>query len=300
MIECKSLTKKFEDILAADEIDLVVPDGKISGLVGTNGAGKSTLMRLIAGVLKPDRGEVNADGKRIWENPEVKQEIMFLPDEPWYFSTAGIEDMMRWTEASYPKFDEEKCRKICGGFELDMKKPIRDFSKGMRRQVSIALGISAGTKYLLCDETFDGLDPVARQAVKGLIAGEVADRGMVPLISTHNLRELEDFCDMITITNQGKILISEDLDELRDRTHKVQFVPEDEATTDKLLNELDTVITERHGSMISIVARGDGEEIMAKIRKTKPVYAETVDMSLEDIFISETEVGGYDPRKILL
>jgi len=300
MIECKSLTKKFEDILAADEIDLVVPDGKISGLVGTNGAGKSTLMRLIAGVLKPDSGEVNADGKRIWENPEVKQEIMFLPDEPWYFSTAGIEDMMRWTEASYPKFDEEKCRKICGGFELDMKKPIRDFSKGMRRQVSIALGISAGTKYLLCDETFDGLDPVARQAVKGLIAGEVADRGMVPLISTHNLRELEDFCDMITITNQGKILISEDLDELRDRTHKVQFVPEDEATTDKLLNELDTVITERHGSMISIVARGDGEEIMAKIRKTKPVYAETVDMSLEDIFISETEVGGYDPRKILL
>ena len=197
MIELIELNKAFDDIKAVNHVSLKIADGEVFGLVGTNGAGKSTTLRIIAGVIKPDSGVVCVDNRPVYDNPDVKKDVFYISDDQYFFPNSTPDDMAGFYASVYENFDKEKFNKFLTGFGLDKDRKINTFSKGMKKQVSILLGLCAGTKYLLCDETFDGLDPVVRQGVKSLFAAEMEDRGLTPVIASHNLRELEDICDHV-------------------------------------------------------------------------------------------------------
>ena len=215
MIELKNVTKTFGTFKALDGLTLTVPKGAVYGLVGPNGAGKSTAIRHITGVYRPDCGEVTLDGKAVYENTKVKETVGYIPDEIFYFPSATLEDMRKYYKGLYPKFDDALFEKIGSVFDLPRKSPIRKFSKGMKKQISLLVGICSNVKYLLCDETFDGLDPVMRQGIKSLLAQEMDERGLTPVIASHNLRELEDICDSIGLLHQGGVLLSKDMEQLK-------------------------------------------------------------------------------------
>ena len=220
MIEIRNLTKNYDAFPALSGLDMTVPDGSIYGLVGPNGAGKSTTIRLMTGILRPDGGTITFDGKPVWENPEVKAQIAYIPDEVWFFPQANMKDMMRFYKGIYPSFDESRCQKLGEAFALDDKQPIRRFSRGMKKQVAFRLALSIRPKYIILDEPVDGLDPVMRRQVWSLVMADSAEYGTSVLVSSHNLRELEEICDHIGIMNKGKMLAeravdgSEDLEKL--------------------------------------------------------------------------------------
>ncbi len=298
MIDAINLTTRLEYKLAVDHISARIQEGSVFGLIGTNGAGKSTFLRLLSGILKPDEGQVLIDGSEVFEHPAAKERFFYISDEAYFFSNAAPEDMLRYYQKVYPRFDAPRFHKLMGQFDLSEKRPINTFSKGMKKQVSILCGICAGTKYLFCDETFDGLDPVMRQAVKSLFAADMEDRGLTPLIASHNLRELEDICDHVGLLHKGGILLSRDLEDLKLNIHKLQCVlapgmePED-------LKGLEILQLERRGSLLTITARGTREEIEKRMQSYHPLFFECIPLSLEEIFISETEVAGYDVRKLI-
>lgn len=298
MIKTEGLCKRFGSLQAVDHISLTIEDNSIFGLAGTNGAGKSTFLRMLAGVLKPDEGKISVDGESVFENPAVKEEIFFLPDTAYFFPNASIADMEEHYAAYYPRYDRKKVKSLTEKVGLEYKRKISTFSKGMKRQAALILGISAGTKYLFCDETFDGLDPVMRQAAKSLLAYEVANRSFSPVIASHNLRELEDICDHVGLLHRGGVLLSKDIEEMKENIHKVQCVIPDEKDEEELLKELQVVKSEKRLSLLTMVVRGDREEIMRKIQRRNPLFAEAIPLTLEEIFISETEVAGYDIKKL--
>ena len=299
MIELKNVDKKFRDIQAADHITASVREGMIFGLVGSNGAGKSTLLRMICGVIKPDSGEVLADGAPVYENPDVKSQICFLSDSPYYFANADIEEMRDYYMTLYPSFDRKLFDSLVKKFGLEPKRKISSFSKGMKKQVSILLGLCAKTKYLLCDETFDGLDPVVRQAVKSLFASEIMNRDFTPVISSHNLRELEDICDSVGLLHRGKLLLTQELDQIKANICKLQCVIPDPHREQEMISALHIIRMERTGSLLTMTVRGPREKALALAQDSGAVFAETVPLTLEEIFISETEVAGYDLKKLL-
>ena len=298
MIKTEKLCKKFGSIQAVDCISLTIDDNSIFGLAGTNGAGKSTFLRMLSGVLKPDSGKIEVDEAAVYENPKIKEEIFFLPDTSYFFQNATIEDMADFYSAYYPRYDRKRMTKLLGKISLDSKRKISTFSKGMKRQAGLILGICAGTRYLFCDETFDGLDPVMRQAAKSLLAYEVANRTFTPIIASHNLRELEDICDHVGLLHKGGVLLSKDIEEMKEDIHKVQCVIPDQKEEEELLKELQVLQYEKRLSLLTMVVRGDREEIMKKIQRRNPLFAEAIPLTLEEIFISETEVAGYDIKKL--
>ena len=299
MIELKNVDKKFRDIQAADHITASVREGMIFGLVGSNGAGKSTLLRMICGVIKPDSGEVLADGAPVYENPDVKSQICFLSDSPYYFANADIEEMRDYYMTLYPSFDRKLFDSLVKKFGLEPKRKISSFSKGMKKQVSILLGLCAKTKYLLCDETFDGLDPVVRQAVKSLFASEIMNRDFTPVISSHNLRELEDICDSVGLLHRGKLLLTQELDQIKANICKLQCVIPDPHREQEMISALHIIRMERTGSLLTMTVRGTREKVLALAQDSGAVFAETVPLTLEEIFISETEVAGYDIKDFI-
>lgn len=298
MIKTERLCKKFGTIQAVDRITLTIEDNSIFGLAGTNGAGKSTYLRMLSGVLKPDSGRISIDGENVYENPGVKEQIFFLPDTAHFFQNATIEDMADFYSVYYAQYDRKRLGKLLEKIGLDSKRKISTFSKGMKRQAALILGICAGTKYLFCDETFDGLDPVMRQAAKSLLAYEVANRTFTPIIASHNLRELEDICDHVGLLHKGGVLLSKDVEEMKENMHKVQCVIPDKEDEEALLKELQVVQYEKRLSLLTMVVRGDQERIMKKIQEKHPLFAEALPLTLEEIFISETEVAGYDIKKL--
>ena len=265
-------------------------------MVGTNGAGKSTLLRILAGVLRQDQGKVRIDGEEVYENEKIKSRICFLPDDFWYPGNASPSDMAALYQKIYEKFDRKRFGELCGKFGLDWKRKLRTFSKGMRKQVEIFLGICANTDYLLCDETFDGLDPLVRQEVKSMLAVELLNREFTPVVASHNLRELEDICDHVGLLHRGGMLLSENLEEMKFHTQKVQCVIGSREREEELLRELSLVRWEKRGSMLLLVARGTRREILERVESKHPVFSEVLPLSLEEIFISETEVSGYESR----
>lgn len=293
MIEISRVSKHFGKIDAVNKLSLTIGEGEIFGLVGTNGAGKSTLLRMITGVLKPDEGSILIDGKPVYEAPAVKRQICFLAEESCFFTNATPSSMADYYQIVYPEFNRKRFDEICGRSAFCMSRSVRTFSKGMKKQLAIILGICAGTKYLICDETFDGLDPVMRQAVKGILAEEVFDRKVVPVIASHNMREIEDICDHIGLLHKGGILFSQDLDDMKLHLQKVQCVLSDPLKEAELMKGLELVVYEKRGSMITLVAKGTKNEIMKHIRSLDPVFAESLPLTLEEIFITETEVAGY-------
>ena len=299
MIEFKNLDKTFHDIHAVDHISGTIRDGMGFGLIGSNGAGKSTLLRMISGIIRPDSGELLADGVSVFENPEIKSQICFLSDTPYYFPNADIRQMRSCYMMMYPSFDRKLFDSLTEKFRLDPKRKINSFSKGMKKQVSILLGLCSGTKYLLCDETFDGLDPVVRQAVKSLIAAEMMNRDFTPVISSHNLRELEDICDGIGLLHQGRLLLVRDLDQIRCSICKLQCVIPDAHREQALIRSLRILKMERTGSLLTLTVRGEREETVRLVQAQEPLFFEVLPLTLEEIFISETEVAGYDIKDFL-
>ena len=298
MIQAVNLTKRFDDIVAVDHINATIKDGCVFGLIGTNGAGKSTFLRLMSGVLKPEEGHVTIDGHEVFENTEAKRRFFYISDEQFFFSNATPEEMLRYYRAIYQRFDEARFHKLMSSFGLSEKRKIHTFSKGMKKQVSVICGICAGTDYLFCDETFDGLDPVMRQAVKSLFAADMADRNLTPIIASHNLRELEDICDHVGLLHKGGILLSRELDDMKLNIHKLQCVLQPGMSAEDLV-ALDKLNIEQRGSLITLVVRGTREEVEAIMASYNPVFFECIPLSLEEIFISETEVVGYDIKKLI-
>ncbi len=300
MIELLELNKNFDDIKAVNHVSLSIRDSEVFGLVGTNGAGKSTLLRIISGVIKPDSGVVCVDNRPVYDNPDVKKDIFFIADDQYFLPNSTPEEMADYFEGVYEKFNKLRFFKLCGSFGLDVKRRISTFSKGMKKQVSVLLGICAGTKYLLCDETFDGLDPVVRQAVKSLMAAEMADRGLTPVIASHNLRELEDICDHIGLLHQGGVILSEDLSDMKLKMQKVQCVFASDDDMNKALDGMEVLIHESRGRLHTITMRGERKDIERAFKIGNPIFFEVLPLSLEEIFISETEVVGYDIKKFIL
>ena len=299
MIEAKNLTKRFDNIVAVDHVNATIRDGYVFGLIGTNGAGKSTFLRMASGILKPDEGTIQIDGEDVFENPKVKSRFYYISDEQYFFPNATPKEMIIYNKAVYSSFDGGRCFKLLESFNLDPKRKISTFSKGMKKQLSVILGICANTDYIFCDETFDGLDPVMRQAVKSLFANDMAERNLTPIIASHNLRELEDICDHVGLLHKGGILLSKDLDDMKLNIHKVQCVLKPGMKAEDL-RELDKVKVEYRGSLATMTVRGSREEIEALMISYEPLFFEMIPLSLEEIFISETEVAGYDIKKLIL
>ena len=299
MIEMKGISKKFDQIQAVSKVSGEIREGSVFGLVGTNGAGKSTCLRMMSGILKADEGEVLVDGQDIYENEEMKREIFFISDDQYYFPNSTPKEMMEYYRMFYPCFDEKRFEELAKKFGLEMGRRINTFSKGMKKQVSVLLGVCANTKYLLCDETFDGLDPVMRQAVKSIFALEIMNRNFTPVIASHNLRELEDICDHVGLLHKGGILLSKDLEEMKSNIQKLQCVVAEEEKM-SLLQELDILQMEQRGSLLTLTVRGEREKIEAVLRGKNPVFYEILPLTLEEIFISETEGVGYDVKSLLL
>lgn len=300
MIELKDLDKTFHNIHAVDHVTGTIREGMVFGLIGSNGAGKSTLLRMISGIIRPDAGEILVDGESVFENPKIKSQICFLSDSPYYFQNACLKEMRDYYMTVYPTFNRKQFDSLTKIFNLDMNRRINSFSKGMKKQVSILLGLCAGTKYLLCDETFDGLDPVVRQAVKSLFAAEIMNRDFTPVISSHNLRELEDICDSVGLLHHGKLLLTQDLDQIKCNICKLQCVIQDAHLEQELLRNLRVVKMERTGSLLTLTVRGERSEVLRIAEAQNPLFIEVLPLTLEEIFISETEVAGYDIKDYFL
>ena len=299
MIELKNVDKTLGGVHAVDHVSGTIWEGMVFGLIGSNGAGKSTLLRMISGVIRPDDGTVLCDGAPVFENPEAKAQICFLPDTPYFFPNADIRQMRDYYAMIYPAFNRKQFDTLADRFRLDPKRSIHAFSKGMKKQVSILLGLCAGTKYLLCDETFDGLDPVVRQAVKSMIAAEITERDFTPVISSHNLRELEDICDSIGLLHEGRLLLTRDLDDAKNNICKLQCEIPDSPTEQALISSLRILKMERTGSLLTLTVRGERTETLQRAQAQEPLFVEALPLTLEEIFISETEVAGYDIKDFL-
>ena len=300
MIEASNVSKSFQDIKAVDAVSVTIKEGSVFGMIGTNGAGKSTFLRMLSGVLKPDEGTITLDEMPGYENPEAKKRFFYISDEQYFFPNTTPAELMRYYSIVYPEFDKERMKKLLSQFELPEKRKVSTFSKGMKKQLSVICGVCAGTKYLFCDETFDGLDPVMRQAVKSIFAQDMEERGMTPVIASHNLRELEDICDHVGLLHRGGVLLSKDLEDMKLNIHKVQCAFRADSNIEQVLQGIEVLQKDIRGSLYTITARGSEEDLKNQIQTASPIFMELLPLSLEEIFISETVVTGYDIKKFIL
>ena len=289
MIEVRGLVKSYGSFRALDGLDASVPDGAVYGLVGPNGAGKSTLIRHLAGIYRQDAGTVLIGGEPVYENPAVKGRIAYIPDEVFYYGQASAMDMMRFYRDMYPHFDRQRFDALGELFRLDPKRPIRRLSKGMQKQAAFWLALSARPEILILDEPVDGLDPVMRRQVWRELMHDVSENGTTVLISSHNLRELEDVCDHVGIMKGGRMLLEKGLDELQDELVKVQLAFADGGA---LPDGLDIMHSSSMGRLQQLVLRGNADEIRERLAAANPLFVDTVPLTLEEIFIYE--LGGAD------
>ena len=299
MIEVKNVVKTFDGFAALNDATLSVPTGAVYGLVGPNGAGKSTIIRHLTGIFRQDSGTVRLGGEDVWENAALKAKIAAIPDDWYYFNSAGIGDMMRFYKGFYPNFSTERYEKLREVFELDEKRPIRRFSKGMQKQAAFWLALSAMPDYLILDEPVDGLDPVMRRQVWSLMMGDVAERGTTVLVSSHNLRELEDVCDHVGILDHGRVLLERSLSDLQDNTVKLQ-VAYPGVTEPVLPAEMQILHRSHVGRVYTYIVRGSREDILRRMQITQPVLLESIPLTLEEIFIYELGGVDYAAKDILL
>lgn len=300
MIEITAVSKCFDDIKALDQVTATIGESQVFGLIGTNGAGKSTLMRILCGIYKPDTGSVKIDGEEIYENTAMKSKIFYISDEQYFYNNGTPEDMLRYYKSFYAGFDTERFYHLLNVLNLDKNRKINTFSKGMKKQLSVLYGVCSGTKYLLCDETFDGLDPVMRQTVKSLFISEMEQNGLTPIIASHNLRELEDICDHVGLLHKGGILLNEELEDMKLGIHKLQCVFRTENDYQILSSQLNVIKYDNRGSLYTITLRENREKINAFMKEINPVFYEILPLSLEEIFISETEAKGYDFKNLIV
>lgn len=297
MIEIRNVTKKFGDYRALDDLSMTVPRGSVYGLVGPNGAGKSTLIRHLTGVFRPDSGTIRIDGMPVYENAALKARMAYIPDDIFYYNSSDLRDMMRLYAGLYPNFDKERYAKLLGAFSLDEKAAIRRYSKGMQKQAAFLLSICTRPDVLVLDEPVDGLDPVMRRQVWSLIMQDVAERGMTVLVSSHNLRELEDVCDHVGIMHRGKVILERALSELQDNVVKVQIVFRDGCGVP---DDLQVVHEGSSGRIKTLILRGSQGEIAERLNALEPTFFDMVPLTLEEIFVYELGGVDYDVKNILL
>ena len=293
MLELRNVTKTFGSFKALDDLSMAVPKGTVYGLVGPNGAGKSTAIRCMVGVYRPDCGEVCIDGSGVYENPALKARIGYIPDDIFYFPAATLEEMRQYYKGIYPDFDDALFERLYEIFNLPRKTPLRRFSKGMQKQAAFHLAICCRPDVLILDEPVDGLDPVMRRQVMSLILADVAERGTTVLISSHNLRELEDVCDHVGIMDHGKMLLEKSLADMQGTTHKLQIVGD-------VPEGLDLVHESVSGRLKTLIVRGQAWEIREKAEAAKPAYFDVLPLSLEEIFIYELGGVNYEVKNIIL
>ncbi|MCI6647570.1 MAG: ABC transporter ATP-binding protein [Oscillospiraceae bacterium] len=289
MIEVCNVTKCFGEFKALDELNMTVPTGTVYGLVGPNGAGKSTIIRHITGIYRQDSGTITVDGAPVYENPAVKGRIAYISDDVFYFNTASIRDMAKFYAGVYPNFSWERFNALQDAFALDQKRPIRRFSKGMQKQAAFWLCMAMQPEILVLDEPVDGLDPVMRRQVWSIIMADIAERGTTVLVSSHNLRELEDVCDHVGIMDHGKILLERSLSEMQENICKVLVALPDGGTLPAGLNIVHQSST---GRLLTLILRGNQDEIAGALYTAQPLFMDMVPLTLEEIFIYE--LGGVD------
>ena len=293
MLKIRDLTKKFGTFTALDNLSMTIPKGAVYGLVGPNGAGKSTAIRHLTGVYRPDQGDATLEDAPIYENPAAKERIGYIPDDIFYFPSASLEEMRAFYRGIYPNFDDKLFDRLFEVFQLPRKSPIRRFSKGMQKQAAFHLSICTRPDVLILDEPVDGLDPVMRRQVWSLILSDVAQRETTVLISSHNLRELEDICDHVGIMDHGKMLLERSLADMQGSTVKLQLVGE-------IPQGLDVLHAAASGRLQTLVVRGSAEEVTAKVKSTEPTYFDVLPLSLEEIFIYELGGVNYEVKNIVL
>ena len=297
MIEVRNVIKEFDGFRALDNLSMTVPTGSVYGLVGPNGAGKSTIIRHLTGIYRQDSGEITVDGEPVFENPAVKSRISYIPDDIFYYSNASIREMMDFYRSIYPHFDEQRFKKLGEVFELDPKRQMRRLSKGMQKQAAFWIAVSLRPDILVLDEPVDGLDPVMRRQIWSIIMADVAESGTTVLVSSHNLRELEDVCDCVGIMNKGKIMIERSLNELQENIVKIQLALPDGAT---LPEGLDILHKSSTGRLQSLIMHGTQEELTEKLQSANPLFIDAVPLTLEEIFIYELGGADYEVKDIVL
>ena len=298
MIEVRDAVKKFDGFAALDGANLLVPQGSVYGLVGPNGAGKSTLIRHLTGIYRQDGGTVRVDGQPVWENAALKARIAAIPDDWYYFMQSTVRDMMRFYKGFYPSFSTERYEKLKEVFNIDEKRTIRRLSKGMQKQVAFWLALSCMPDYLILDEPVDGLDPVMRRQVWSLVMGDVAQRGTTVLVSSHNLRELEDVCDHVGIMDHGRVLLERSLAQLQDNMVKLQVVFQDGVT--EVPADLPVLHASKVGRIHTLIMRMNAEEATARLSTYNPMLVDAVPLTLEEIFIYELGGADYAVKNIVL
>lgn len=297
MIEVRNVMKEFDGFRALDDMSMTVQTGSVYGLVGPNGAGKSTIIRHLTGIYRQDAGEITIDGAPVFENPEVKSRIAYIPDDIFYYANASIREMMDFYRSIYPHFDAERFKKLADVFGLDPKRQMRRLSKGMQKQAAFWIAVSLRPEILILDEPVDGLDPVMRRRIWSIIMADVAENGTTVLVSSHNLRELEDVCDRVGIMNKGKIMIERSLNELQENIVKIQLaLPDGES----LPEGLDILHKSNTGRLQSLIMHGTQEELTEKLQSAHPLFIDAVPLTLEEIFIYELGGADYEVKDIVL
>ncbi len=306
MIELKNTTKSFGSFTALNNVDLKIEKGTAFGLLGSNGAGKSTILRLISGIYRPEGGEVLVDGEKVYDSVKLKQRIFFINDETVQFAGYTLKKLRDYYKGYYPDFSDELFETLRKKVNLPLDKKIGDFSKGMKRQAIVIIGLACRTDYLLLDEAFDGLDPTMRIIVKKMLVDAMLDRQLTTVISSHNLKEINEVCDTAALLHNGKIVFAREIDSVKSSVHKVQavFQPNEDGTPKDITREevealgMDILHFERSQSICYIIAKGSEDEIREKFAPLDPMLIEVIPLTLEEIFIYELEVLGYDSSEI--
>ena len=299
MISAKNVTMEFDGFAALKDLSCEIPDGVIYGLVGSNGAGKSTFLRLLSGVYRPKSGEITVDGEKLYENPEVKKDVLYVPDELYFLPQASMNTMANFYAAAYENFSRERFKQLTETFGLNPEANSNTFSKGMKRQAATVLALSAMPKYLFFDETFDGLDPVMRNLVKQVIYNDVLERNTTTIITSHSLRELEDTCDQLALLHKGGIVFESDIQELKTSLFKIQ-VAFDAMFERTKFDGIQMLEYTQMGSVATFIARGNRDEVIAHIRAMDPIILDVLPLNLEEVFVYEMEALGYAFKDVLM
>ncbi len=297
MIEVKDAVMQFDGKNALDGISLTIPEGCAYGLLGSNGAGKSTLLRVLSGIYRLNSGEVKIDGNAVYDNAAMKERVFFINDETVQFNNMTLTEMKNYYKRFYSSFSDELWQKLYSTLNLPLKKRLNTFSKGMKRQAAVICGIACRTPYLFLDEAFDGLDPTMRIIVKQMLIDAMMDTGLTVIFSSHNLGEIDEFCDRVGLLHAGKVVFDRELDSVKGSVFKIQTAF-DTPVTKEQLSGVDILHMETSGSVTHIIARGEREEVRAAVERFSPKLYDEVPLSLEEIFIYEMEVLGYDSSKL--
>ena len=298
MIKAQNLTKRFDDFVALDNITCTIPQGCVYGMVGSNGAGKSTFLRIITGVYRADEGSVEIDGVPVYENPAMKRQIAYVPDSLYFLNGASMNRMAELYKAIHPDFDRGRFQKLTRTFNLDPKKSINTFSKGMKRQAATILALSTHPQYIFFDETFDGLDPIMRSIVKNLICEDVLERQSTAIITSHSLRELEDTCDQLALLHKGGLVLESDVQNLKTSLFKIQIAFSHDFDK-SVFENISMLHFSKRGSVANMIVRGDREETIARLQSMAPVLLDVLPLSLEEVFTYEMEALGYTAGDVL-